>query len=191
METASPFCAAASARSIARRRGRPPLVAVARSRGRLSRRAGVHVGAQEGGPGHGDRQWLGAAHPPQTPGHERAGPGGSRRDPNSRPAALGEGLVRPLEDPLRPDVDPRAGCHLAVHREAERLQPGGTRPTSPSSGHEVAVREQHPGRVRVGPEDGDRLPGLDEERLVVAAHPPARARSPRAAQVRAALPDPP
>ena len=35
---------------------------------------------------------------------------------------LGEALVGALQDPLGADVDPRAGGHLPVHREAERLE---------------------------------------------------------------------
>ena len=78
---------------------------------------------------------------------------------------FGEGLIRTLQDPLRPDVDPRPGGHLPVHHQARPLElaevlPGGPFPDK------VGVGDQHPGRPRVRPHDPDRLPGLNQERLV-------------------------
>src|ERR1700693_668027 len=43
----------------------------------------------------------------------------------------GERLVRPLQDPLGADVDPRAGGHLAEHRQALRLEPPELLPRPP------------------------------------------------------------
>ena len=77
---------------------------------------------------HRHRQRLGAAHPAEAR---------RQRDPAAqRPAEvlarqLRERLVRALEDALRPDVDPRAGGHLAVHRQALRARARGRRPRSP------------------------------------------------------------
>ena len=45
---------------------------------------------------------------------------------------LGERLVRALEDALGADVDPRAGGHLAVHRQALPLELAERRPRSPT-----------------------------------------------------------
>ena len=42
-----------------------------------------------------------------------------------------EGLVGALQDALRADVDPRAGGHLPVHREAELLEPAELVPGRP------------------------------------------------------------
>ncbi len=110
---------------------------------------------------HGQR--LGAAHP--------AEPGGQGHRPAERAAEvlageLAERLVRPLEDPLGPDVDPGAGGHLAVHHQAGGLElpevlPGGPLPD------QVRVGDEDPGRPGMGPEDADRLAALDQERLVV------------------------
>src|SRR5579864_3235329 len=65
----------------------------------------------------GYREGLRTTHPAEASGHgDRAGQGPAEpffRNGRKR-------LVRALEDALRPDVDPRAGRHLAVHRQAER-----------------------------------------------------------------------
>ena len=79
----------------------------------------------------------------------------------------GERLVRALQDPLRADVDPGAGGHLAEHRQPERLEPAELVPRRPAR-HEQRVRDQHARRARVRAEDADRLAALDEQRLVVA-----------------------
>ena len=79
---------------------------------------------------------------------------------------LRERLVRALEDALGRDVDPGAGRHLAVHRQPLALQLAERLPVRPLA-DEVRVRDQHPRRPLVGPEDADRLARLDEQRLVV------------------------
>ena len=91
--------------------------------------------------------------------------------PRSDPAEvlageLGERLERALEDPLGADVDPRAGRHLAVHRQALPLELAELLPVGPLA-DEVRVRDEHAGRPLVGAEDRDRLARLDEQRLVV------------------------
>ena len=110
---------------------------------------------------HGQR--LGAAHPAEA--------GGQRHPPAQRPAEmlagqLGERLEGALEDALGADVDPGAGGHLAVHRQALALELAEDLPGRPLA-DQVGVRDQHAGRPFVGPEDGDRLARLDEQRLVV------------------------
>jgi len=79
---------------------------------------------------------------------------------------LGEGLVRPLEDPLGADVDPRPGGHLAVHRQAGPLELTEDVPGRPFP-DKIRVRDEHTRRPFVRPEDTHRLAALDEERLVV------------------------
>ena len=111
---------------------------------------------------HRDRQRLGTTHPAQ--------PGGQRdrarqRSAELAPADLGEALVRSLQDALGADVDPRPGRHLAVHREAECLEPAELVPVAPLR-NQVGVGEQHARRPLVGAEHADRLAGLDEHRLV-------------------------
>ena len=83
-------------------------------------------------------------------------PAVSTTRPRERPAEvlprqLRERLVRALEDALRPDVDPRAGGHLAVHRQALALELAEDVPGRPVA-DEVRVRDQHPRRPLVGPE---------------------------------------
>ena len=80
--------------------------------------------------------------------------------------ALGEGLVGALQDSLGADVDPRAGGHLAVHREPQRLEPAELVPGGPA-GDQVGVGDQDPGRLLVGAEHPDRLAALNQQRLVV------------------------
>ena len=60
--------------------------------------------------------------------------------------ALGERLVRALQDALGPDVDPRARGHLPVHREPGRLELAERVPVRPLR-HEHRVRDQHPRRL--------------------------------------------
>ena len=78
----------------------------------------------------------------------------------------GEGLERALEDPLGADVDPGAGGHLAVHRQAEVLEPAELLPVRPVA-HQVGVRDQHARRPLVGAHHADGLAALHEQRLVV------------------------
>ncbi len=112
---------------------------------------------------HRDRQRLGAAHAAQA-GGERGRPGEGAAEMLAR--RLGEGLVGALDDSLRGDVDPRAGGHLAVHREALALQLAEVLPGRPVR-HEVGVGDEDAGRIGRGAEDADGLAGLDEQRLVV------------------------
>jgi hypothetical protein len=78
----------------------------------------------------------------------------------------GERLVRALQDPLGPDVDPGPGGHLAVHHQPGRIELAERVPRGPLR-HEVGVRDQHARGVRVGLEHADRLAGLHEQRFVV------------------------
>ena len=108
--------------------------------------ARVDVDAEHGAAVHRHRERLRAAHAASTAGHrERAG----ERAAEARLGDRGEGLVGPLQDALGADVDPRAGRHLAVHRQAELLEPAELVPVRPV-GHEVGVGDQHPRRPLVG-----------------------------------------
>ena len=86
--------------------------------------------------------------------------------PNRLVGHGGEGLEGALEDALGADVDPRAGGHLAVHRQAEVLEPTELLPVGPVA-DQVGVGDQHARGPLVGPEDPDRLAALHEHRLVV------------------------
>ena len=82
-------------------------------------------------------------------------------------AHLGEGLERALDDALRADVDPAAGGHLAVHRQAERFEPAELLPRRPAR-HEQRIRDQHARCPRVCAKDADGLAALHQQGLVLA-----------------------
>ena len=111
----------------------------------------------------GDGQRLRAAHAAAAAGHgQRAG----QRAVEALGGDRGERLVGALQDALGADVDPRAGGHLAVHRQAEVLEPAELRPGRPVT-DQVGVGDQHPRRPLVGAHHADRPAGLHEHRLVV------------------------
>ena len=103
----------------------------------------------------------------------------------------GERLEGALQDPLRADVDPGAGRHLAEHRQPLRLEPAELVPRRPLR-DEQRVRDQHARRAFVRREDADGLAGLHEQRLVGAElEQRADDRAQRVVIRRAALPEPP
>ena len=112
---------------------------------------------------HGHRERLRAAHAAQA---------GRQHDPAAQRAAevlprqLRERLVRALQDALGADVDPRAGRHLAVHRQALPLELAEVVPVGPFA-DQVRVRDEHARRPFVRAEHADRLARLDQQRLVV------------------------
>ena len=125
----------------------------------------VDLHAQNRGADHRARKRLCSPHPPEPRSQDRA----TRqvRRPEVLLAGGRERLVRALQDPLRPDVDPAPRGHLAVHRQAERLQAAELFPRRPPR-HQQCVGDQHPRCARMRAEDADRLAALDEERLVLA-----------------------
>ena len=136
---------------------------------------GVDLDADRDAAVHRHRERLGSPHPSEPAG-ERDRAGQRAAEPLGR--ALGEGLVRALQDPLGPDVDPRPGRHLAVHRESRLLELAEGVPVGPLR-HEHRVRDQDARGHLVGAEHAHRLPGLDQERLVVAEVPSGCGRSRR------------
>ncbi len=131
----------------------------------------VDLDAERDAAGHGDGERLGAAHAAEAGREdEAAGQVGAV----VLLARGGEGLVGALEDALGADVDPRAGGHLSVHREAESVQPAELVPVGPVA-HEVGVGDEHARRHVVCLEHADRLARLHEQRLVVLEAPQRRA----------------
>ena len=118
---------------------------------------------------HRDRQRLRAAHSADT-GRQRYATG--KRAAEMQARQLGKGLVRPLHDALRADIDPRAGRHLAVHRQPLRFQLAKDAPVGPLR-HEVRVGDQHARGASVRFEDRDGLTALNDQRLV-GSQPPQR-----------------
>ncbi len=80
--------------------------------------------------------------------------------------AFGEGLVRPLQDSLGADVDPRAGRHLAVHGQAHGIQTTEFVPVAPAR-YQMRIRNKDTRRLFMGTEHADWLSGLDNQRLVI------------------------
>ena len=95
------------------------LVEVARLEAALDARR-VDLDAEDRGTRHRGRERLRASHATEAGGQDRAAGQVGRTEVLL--ACGGERLVRPLEDPLRPDVDPAACGHLPEHRQALRLE---------------------------------------------------------------------
>ena len=112
---------------------------------------------------HRDGQRLCSPHPAET--------GGESECPGEGPAEAllgdgGERLEGALEDSLGADVDPRAGGHLAVHRETGGFQFPEMLPVRPVR-HEQTVGDEHSRRHLVRAKHSDRFPRLHEQRLIV------------------------
>ena len=123
---------------------------------------GIHLDAEHDAPVHRHGQRLRAPHASQ--------PGRQGDRPGERPAEALRGdrrerLERSLEDPLRSDVDPRAGRHLAVHRQPERLEPAELLPGRPFR-DEVGVRDQDPRSPSMRGHDPHGFARLHQERFV-------------------------
>ena len=81
-------------------------------------------------------------------------------------AGFDEGFVSALHDALRADVNPAAGGHLAVHRQAFGVQFVEVFPSGPVR-HQIGIGQQHARRVFVGFEHAHRFAGLDQQGFVV------------------------
>ena len=120
----------------------------------------IDLHAENGGVEQRPGERLCAAHPAQAGGEDRpSGETGGAEMPLRRGR---EGLVRALENPLRSDVDPASGRHLAEHRQPEPLQPAELVPGRPAR-DDHRVGDQDTRRGGMGAEDADRLAALDEE----------------------------
>src|SRR5438093_1194456 len=113
---------------------------------------------------HLDRERLRASHAAHAARQDESA---FQRAAEMFPRARRERLVRPLDDPLGPDVRPSAGRHLPVHREAQLLELVERLPVRPLR-DEVGVRDQDPWSIAVRLEDRHRLAALHDEGLVVA-----------------------
>ena len=112
---------------------------------------------------HGHGQRLGPAHASE-PG--RQGQAAPERAAEMPPGRLGQGLIGPLQDALRPDVDPAAGGHLAVHGQAQRFEAPELVPVGPLGDHH-GIGDEDARRLGMGFEHGHGLARLHDERLVV------------------------
>ena len=80
-------------------------------------------------------------------------------------ARLDECFVRPLDDALTADVDPRSGGHLAEHHQALPVQRVEVLPRRPLR-HQVGIGDQHARGIGMRAQDADGLAALDQQRLV-------------------------
>ena len=110
---------------------------------------------------HGER--LRAAHATEAGGHDEPA---AQRAAEVASRQLGERFVRALQNALGADVDPAAGGHLPVHRQAAIFEIAEMRPRRPGR-HEQGVGDEDARRPRVRAEDGDRFAGLHDERFIV------------------------
>ena len=107
---------------------------------------------------HRDGQRLRAPHSANT---------GRQRDASFQRSAevltceLRKRLVRSLQDPLRSDIDPRSGRHLAVHRQSLRFEFAKDAPVGPFR-YEIRVRDDHARRACVRLPNRDRLATLHD-----------------------------
>src|SRR5208337_1803473 len=123
----------------------------------------IDFDAEIAGAGHGRRQWLRAAHAAHTAGDDQLA---CKIAAEMLLARGGKSLVRPLDDSLRADVNPRASSHLAVHCEAELFQLVELLPVRPVT-DEIGVADEHTRCVIVGAEDADWFARLHQQSLVV------------------------
>ena len=130
----------------------------------------VHVDAQCDTVVHRHRKWLSTAHAAESRG-QRDGAGQRASELAARD--LGKALIRPLQDSLGADVDPRPGRHLAIHRETRSFEAAELVPVRPVT-DEVRVRQQYAWCPLVRAEHADRLARLNEHRLI-RLHRPHRA----------------
>ena len=110
--------------------------------------------------GHGEG--LGAAHPTAA-SRQRQRSGEGSVELLARNSS--ERLVGSLKDSLCADVNPRAGRHLAVHRQPFGFEPAEFGPVSPIT-DEVRVRDEYARSPFVRREDSDGFSRLDEQSLV-------------------------
>ena len=114
----------------------------------------IHLNAQNCRPGHRRSERLSATH-----AAEAGGQNGAAREVGGAEVHLAcgaERLVRPLQDPLRADVDPRSRRHLSEHRQPLGFEPAEGVPCGPFR-HEQRVRDQHARGPFVRPEHPHRL----------------------------------
>src|SRR5437588_6455284 len=78
----------------------------------------------------------------------------------------GKSFICSLHNSLAADVDPRAGCHLPVHRQAHSLEAIELRVVVPLA-DKICVRDEDAWCFIVCPEFAHRFARLDEQRLVI------------------------
>ncbi len=122
----------------------------------------IHFDDESGRPVHRRRQRLRAAHPAQPRGQD---PFVGELASIVLAPRLGESFVGALHDALAADVDPRAGGHLAVHRQAAIFEIPEDVPGRPGR-HQEGVGNEHARCAAVGAEHANGLPRLNQQRLV-------------------------
>src|SRR5208283_755506 len=101
--------------------------------------APIHFDADHDTLVHGDREWLRASHASEAAANDNFSP---ERGVPVFLSKSGKGFVGPLEDTLRPDVDPGPCGHLTIHHETFLLQLVKVIPVGPA-GHQIRVGDQN------------------------------------------------
>src|SRR5258708_6582077 len=73
-------------------------------------------------------------------------------------------FVRPLQNPLRPDVNPASRGHLPIHHQSRAVQLMKAVPIVPVP-HQIRIAKQHPRRIFMLSKNSHRLPRLPPHRL--------------------------
>ena len=117
---------------------------------------------QRTGTGKGGRQRLCPAHATK-PG--RQNPSAGQIAVVMLTTRFDKGFIGALHDALAADVNPAAGCHLAVHHQARAVELVEVFPIGPLR-DQVGVREQNPWRTGMGAEHAHRLARLDQQGFI-------------------------
>ena len=79
---------------------------------------------------------------------------------------LGISLISTLYDSLRTNINPTSGRHLTVHHQSLFFQFTEMIPVCPI-GYQLRIADQHPRRVLVRRQNGNRFSALNHQRFIV------------------------
>jgi len=130
----------------------------------------VHLGDDADAAGDLHRLGLGAAHAAESRRNEQmAAQVLVVADPQPEPGGVQDGVERAVHDPLRADVHPAAGGHLAVVGHAELHGPVPLGLVVEHAHHE-RVGDDHPRRLGARGEEAQRVSRLHHQRLLPGEH---------------------
>src|SRR5258707_4477405 len=81
-------------------------------------------------------------------------------------ANLDKRLICALHNTLAADVNPRSGCHLAIHHQSLAVEFAEVLPGRPVR-HQIGIGDEHARRVSMGSKNADRLARLHEQGFVL------------------------
>ena len=148
----------------------------------------VGLDAQRGAAAHRDRQRLRAAHAAEPGGHDQAA---AQVAAEALAPGRREGLIRPLQDPLRADVDPRARRSSGRTSSARPRRVRGSAPSSPTRRRGSSWRSVRAAPARASANTATGLPDCTSSVWLSASACQLALDRLQAARLRAALPMPP